>query len=211
MTNIWILLLGPSGVGKTTIAKKVAERDNNIIRTVSYTTRFQRPHEVDGVDYNFITTEMWLKKDNRVDFIANARVGYCYYGIDKYEVGGLLEEGYDIISSLEPKGLFDIQNTRFKDYILPILVLPESIKDLFNQLNNRQFNVESELFDRVSGWASELNSYKDWDGAVYNDCLEDTVEVIEHVVDIKRENNKHKAEVKDHISELISQINNQDY
>ena len=55
--GMMFVLSSPSGAGKTTLTKKIAENNSNFKISISYTTRKERPNEINGKDYHFITTE----------------------------------------------------------------------------------------------------------------------------------------------------------
>ena len=59
--NIMVILSSPSGVGKTTLTKKICQKFQNFKISVSHTTRSPRSNEVDGVDYHFITNDEFQK------------------------------------------------------------------------------------------------------------------------------------------------------
>ena len=78
--NIMIILSSPSGVGKTTLTKKIQQKFNNIKISVSHTTRLPRSNEVNGVDYHFVTKKEFeaLIKENQ--FYEYAKIYENYYG-----------------------------------------------------------------------------------------------------------------------------------
>ena len=59
--NIMVILSSPSGVGKTTITKKIQQKYQSFKISVSHTTRSPRSNEVDGVDYHFVSNEKFEK------------------------------------------------------------------------------------------------------------------------------------------------------
>ena len=68
-----VILSSPSGVGKTTLTKKIQQKYPNFKISVSHTTRSPRSNEVDGVDYHFVTKEKF--KDLIISKIPSARLG----------------------------------------------------------------------------------------------------------------------------------------
>ena len=65
-----IVISAPSGTGKTTIVKELINTNENLIASVSYTTRKKRANEVDGKDYNFISSELFCSTDISLDFVG---------------------------------------------------------------------------------------------------------------------------------------------
>ena len=78
--NIMVILSSPSGVGKTTITKKIHQKYPTFKISVSHTTRLPRSNEVNGVDYNFITSNEFEKLINEKKFYEYAKIFDNYYG-----------------------------------------------------------------------------------------------------------------------------------
>ena len=78
--GLLIVISGPSGVGKGTVLKSVFENDDNLVYSVSCTTRDPRPGETDGVEYHFISKEMF--QDNILNGKMLEYASYCdnFYG-----------------------------------------------------------------------------------------------------------------------------------
>ena len=81
--NIMVILSSPSGVGKTTLTKKLQQKYQNINISVSHTTRSPRSNEVDGVDYNFVSKKKFEEMINQNEFYEYAKIFENYYGTSK--------------------------------------------------------------------------------------------------------------------------------
>lgn len=89
-----IIISGTTCAGKGTVIKKLLESHNDIVLSTSYTTRPKREHEIDGVDYYFVSTEEFEKKIANDEFLEYAKVQYgAYYGTPKKEVIEKLNTG----------------------------------------------------------------------------------------------------------------------
>ena len=77
--NIMVILSSPSGVGKTTLTKKIQQKYRNFKISVSHTTRLPRSNEVDGVDYHFISHEKFQKLIKNKKFYEYAKIFENYY------------------------------------------------------------------------------------------------------------------------------------
>ena len=84
--NIMVILSSPSGVGKTTLTKKIQQKYNNFKVSVSHTTRPPRSNEVDGVDYNFVSKEKFEELIQKKQFYEYAKIFDNYYGTSKKNV-----------------------------------------------------------------------------------------------------------------------------
>ena len=93
-----IIISGTTCAGKGTVIKKILENHNDIVLSVSYTSRPKREHEIDGVDYYFVTSEEFEKKIENNDFLEYAKVQYgAYYGTPKAEIVEQLNTNFCVV------------------------------------------------------------------------------------------------------------------
>ena len=105
-----IIISGTTCAGKGTVIKKILENHNDIVLSVSYTSRPKREHEIDGVDYYFVTSEEFEKKIENNDFLEYAKVQYgAYYGTPKAEIVEQLNTGKDVILEIDVQGAKQIK------------------------------------------------------------------------------------------------------
>ena len=101
--KILVILSSPSGVGKTTLTKKIQQKYNNFKISVSHTTRSPRSNEVDGVDYHFVSNEKFKKLINENKFYEYAKIYENYYGTLKENVDKTIKKN-DIIFDIDWQG-----------------------------------------------------------------------------------------------------------
>ena len=82
--NIMVILSSPSGVGKTTLTKKIQQKYHNFKISVSHTTRSPRSNEIDGIDYHFVSKEKFQKLISENKFYEYAKIFENYYGTLKF-------------------------------------------------------------------------------------------------------------------------------
>ena len=119
-----IVISGPAGSGKSTVTKYIRENPEYVF-SISRTTRYTRPGEVDGVDYYFISKEEFQKKLDENDFLEHAE--YCgeFYGTPKSLVYEQIEKGKNVILEIEVDGAMQVKE-RCPDAILIMLLPPAS-------------------------------------------------------------------------------------
>ena len=98
------VLSSPSGVGKTTLTKKLAENNSQFAISISYTTRKPRPNEIDGKDYYFVTQEEFDALIKKNDFYEFANIFDNNYGTHKETVIKLLSQGKDVLFDIDWQG-----------------------------------------------------------------------------------------------------------
>lgn len=198
--NLHLIISGPAGVGKSTIVKELLQRNPNMRRVITYTTRAPRPGEVDGVDYHFVSTEKFLKMTN--NFVEHQVIHGNLYGTARQDIIDLLKDGYDIVTVTDIKGY-----KRFKEMYkntacgCGIFIYPESIDDMVSRLINRRTETTEELITRLHTSLEEYAEAKNYDYAVMSenlsknpDAVKNTVDIIEKIVeahlwDIRRQKN----------------------
>ena len=96
-TGLMIVLSSPSGVGKTTLTKKLAENNSQFVISISYTTRKPRPNEINGKDYHFVTSKEFNDLIKKNDFYEHAEIFDNFYGTHKKTVNELLSKKKDVL------------------------------------------------------------------------------------------------------------------
>ena len=81
--NIMVVFSSPSGVGKTTITKKIQQKYHSFKLSVSHTTRTPRSNEINGVDYHFISKKKFEELIDKNEFYEYAKIFDNYYGTQK--------------------------------------------------------------------------------------------------------------------------------
>tara|TARA_B100000427_G_C15491100_1_gene587654 strand:+ start:318 stop:950 length:633 start_codon:yes stop_codon:yes gene_type:complete len=169
--GMMFVLSSPSGAGKTTLTKKLAENNNNFKISVSHTTRKPRPNEIDGKDYHFISKEEFdsLVKTNK--FFEHAIIFNHQYGTMKEPVIKYMSEGKDVLFDIDWQGTQQLK--RNKDIsIITFFILPPNIKVLRNRLLNRHEGQEKIIEQRMIKFNDEISHWNEYNYIVVNDDLE---------------------------------------
>jgi len=203
--GMMFVLSSPSGVGKTTLAKKLAENNSQFAISISYTTRKPRPNEIDGKDYYFVTQEKFdvlIKKNNFYEF---ANIFDNNYGTHKETVIKLLSQGKDVLFDIDWQGTLQLKKITNLN-IVCIFILPPNIKILRDRLLNRHKGQEKLIEKRMNKFNEELSHWNQYNYVVTNDDLNICYEKIKSIIASEKKGirqNQNYKEIKKEIDSLI--------
>ena len=179
-----IVISAPSGCGKSEMRKRLIDRNENIVYSISATTRKPREGEADGVDYFFMTEKDFVEKIDNDDFLEYARYGNNCYGTLKEYVFSQMEQGKDVILEIEVEGAMQIREA-YPNAVL-VFILPPSIAELRRRLDGRGTETEEEKEIRTKAALREITSAYKYDYIVVNDDLDKAVLDLENVIEGER-------------------------
>ena len=169
MKNI-IVISAPSGAGKTTLCSELQRRKPHIKFSVSCTTRPKRDHEVDGVNYHFLSENEFMDKVQNNEFIEFENVHGYFYGTLRKTLEDALTEQKMILFDVDVNGAMTIKSN-YSDNTCTIFILPPSLDDLKKRLIQRDSETEERINKRLERTAQEME-YKDkFDACIINDDL----------------------------------------
>ena len=173
------VMSGPSGTGKGTICK-VLQNDENVFLSVSSTTREQRPGEVQGVTYNYISLNDFQSMISQGQMLEWATYDGNFYGTPKTTVQKMLDEGKNVILEIDVQGAFKVKEI-FPETIM-IFVLPPSMKELKKRLIERGREGEEHIVARMRVAMCELELAARYNYVIINDDLSKCVEEVRDII-----------------------------
>ena len=203
--GMMFILSSPSGAGKTTLTKKIAENNSNFKISISFTTRKARPNEINGKDYHFVTTEKFnsLVKEN--NFFEYANIFDNYYGTHKKTVLELLSKGKDVLFDIDWQGTQQLK--KISDLsVVTIFILPPNIHVLKERLLNRHKGQEKLIQKRMNKFNEEVSHWNEYNYVVVNDDLNKCYENILNIITSEKKGiaqNQNLNEIKKKVEELI--------
>ena len=171
--GILFVLSSPSGAGKTSIARYILDKDKNIKLSVSLTTRKKRKNEIAGIDYDFISKDVFETKIKNNFFLEWATVFGNYYGTSREKVQKTLQEGNDVLFDIDWQGTQQLSDNKDFD-LVTIFILPPSKTVLEKRLNNRAQDSKIEVIKRMSQASDEISHYMEYNYIVINNNLEES-------------------------------------
>lgn len=177
-----IIIVAPSGTGKSTLIKRLKEEFRDLHWSVSFTTRPMREGEVDGKHYFYISRDEFLKKKDQGDFIEWAEVHGNYYGTSLGFVSSKVNNGYSLLFDLDVQGA-DNMKDEFGDEAKAIFIAPPSIQALEERLKGRGTDSEDVIKLRLENAKGELARRDHYDFVVVNDQLDKAYSDLKKVVE----------------------------
>ena len=182
--NIMVILSSPSGVGKTTITKKIQQKYTSFKISVSHTTRSARSNEVEGVDYHFVDKEEFEKLLNNNKFYEHAKIFDNYYGTLKKNVDENIKEN-DILFDIDWQGTKQLsQHTELN--LLKIYLITDNKDELKKRLIKRNQNSKEEVDLRFKSFDDDIKHWNDYDYIVINKNLDVCFKQIEEIIRINK-------------------------
>lgn len=183
--GILIVVSGPSGCGKSTVDNMLISKRQNIIMSVSDTTRAKRDGETDGIDYNFITKEEFEKNIESNKYLEYAKVhSNKYYGTPCNFVNKKLKEGIDVILEIDIEGARKIKEKR-SDAVF-IFIMPPSMEILKSRLVGRKTETKEQVVERFKTAYKEINEVSKYNYVIVNDKVEDSVKRMSSIIDAEK-------------------------
>lgn len=181
LSNGFLLVLsGPSGSGKGTVSKELMSRRDDIVFSVSATTRKSRTGEVDGVNYFFKDKAEFIRMQEQNEFLESAFVHNNYYGTPKSFVMEQIEKGEIVLLEIDVQGALQVKKN-YKNAVF-IFLLPPTMDELRNRIIKRGTETPEDINRRFENAFKELDFVGEYDFFVVNDKVENAVKDIESII-----------------------------
>ncbi len=159
--GVMVILSSPSGAGKTTLVKLIAEsKDFNI--SISHTTRKPRVSEINGKDYYFTSNEKFQEMIKKNEFLEYAKVFNNFYGTTRSPVIEKLKNGKNVIFDIDWQGTEQIKTKKLEYKLITFFVLPPSRKALFDRLSNRDMKDKLTVELRMKEFTKDVLNWKNY-------------------------------------------------
>lgn len=173
-----VVISGPSGVGKSTLIKRLLRHEQRRL-AVSATTRLPRPGEVEGVHYRFMRRDEFEAMQQRGLLLETAEVHGNFYGTPEAEVSPWLEKGVTVILDVDTQGYRAIKQ---RMTVTGIFVKPPSMENLEERLRQRGTESEEKLRRRLEHGRPEMSCAGEYDHVIVNDDVDRAAQEVEHIL-----------------------------
>ncbi|MGE5380285.1 MAG: guanylate kinase [Methylocystaceae bacterium] len=182
--GILFVVSGPSGVGKGTINTRVVERTNNLMFSVSVTTRSARTGETNGKEYFFVSREEFAALRDQDELLEWALVYNNWYGTPRKFVYEQLETGHDVLLEIDIQGAMQVKQ-RYPEGVF-VFIAPPSQEELCNRITGRGKDKPEDIARRLAEYPEEIKCYVDYDYLVVNDEVEKATAKVLAIVEAER-------------------------
>ena len=203
--GLMLVLSSPSGAGKTSICKKLLQQDTGLVLSVSATTRKRRPGEVEGKDYQFLSTQEFESRINKSQFLEYAKVFGNYYGTPAQLVEKTLKSGVDVLFDIDWQGTQQLK-ARARQDLVSVFILPPSIKELEKRLFKRAQDTSEVVANRMSKSAGEMSHYPEYDYVIINHDLDKSVQQVQSILCAERSRRERQIGLVDFVKYLRAQL-----
>ncbi|MEM9468540.1 MAG: guanylate kinase [Pseudomonadota bacterium] len=186
--GLMYVLSSPSGAGKTTITRALLKDNDNLIISVSATTRPRRAGEVQSQDYYFVDIPEFNNMVDNGEMLEHAKVFGHYYGTPKAPVEEALAQGKDVIFDIDWQGTQQLREMA-RDDLVTVFILPPSARELEQRLRNRSkdtLETETQIRDRMSKANDEMTHYSEYDYVLINSDIEHATKQAQMILDAER-------------------------
>lgn len=198
-----LIVSAPSGAGKTSLIKALMEQDQRVEVSVSHTTRPQRPGEVEGVNYFFISTETFHEMREAGAFFESAEVFGHFYGTSLTQLEARLSDGADVILEIDWQGAQQVRR------LLPdsawLFILPPSLEALKSRLQARGQDEEDTIDLRMRAARDEMSHWDEADYLIINDQFDVALEALQALVrSLRLRTGQQQSALQDLIEDLLT-------
>jgi len=196
-----LVLSSPSGAGKTTITRRLLERDPSLSLSVSVTTRPPRPGEVDGKDYRFIDRAKFDRMVAEGELLEHAAVfGHCY-GTPRQPIEAAIAAGRDIVTDIDWQGTQQVKAS-LRDDLVTVFILPPTNAALEARLRTRAQVSDAVVAQRMAKSSEEMSHWPEYGYVIVNDDLETSVAQTQSIVTAERLSRDRQVGLADFVTRL---------
>ena len=196
-----VVLSAPSGAGKTTLARMLVDRNDDVVFSISATTRPSRPKETDGVDYHFVDDDTFDRMIEHNKLAEWAVVHGRRYGTPRQEITDAIQQGRTVVLDIDVQGARQVK--KMFPGALMIFVLPPSAQELAERLTGRASEEDLERRRRLSNARKELEAVTEFDYVVVNDELEEAYDEIASIVRSEWARSARLKDLENHVQAMI--------
>ena len=188
---VLLVLSGPSGVGKTTVAQRLLSRNDHLARVVTCTTRAPREGEMNGVDYHFLGKVEFLRRVESEEFLEHAEVYGKLYGTMKSSVCEMLASGLDVLLVNDVQGAMAIramadQDIKLNEALTTVCLMTNGVNELRKRLKMRNEDDLEAIEERLAIAEAEMEQKDCFDHVVVSETKDADWKRLQAIYDLAK-------------------------
>lgn len=200
--GVMLVISSPSGAGKSTLASMLISEFEDVVLSVSATTRDIRPGEVDGKHYHFLSHAEFEQRIGEDDFLEWAQVFDHYYGTPRADTEARLRDGQDVIFDVDWQG-GDALHDQMPNDVVSVFVLPPSIEALRERLAARPGSTDEMVERRMRDARHEIRHWRRYDYCIINDSLHGAYAELKSILLTERLKRLRQTHLDHHVRDLL--------
>lgn len=200
--GLMLVLSSPSGAGKTTLSRRLLDVEQDLMMSVSATTRPPRPGEEDGRDYFFLSPERFEAMIGEDAFLEHAQVFGNRYGTPREFVERTLGNGRDILFDIDWQGT-QILHQKMRDDLVRVFILPPSIDELHRRLKERNQDSDEVVARRMAKAAGEISHWAEYDYVLINRDLNSCLTQLRAILQAERLRRSRRPQLAGFVNALL--------
>ena len=182
------VIAAPSGAGKTTLAKKLVEKNPSLTFSISYTTRKQRSTEEHGRDYFFVNEDTFNSLKEKGELLESATVFDNHYGTSRSQVEEHIARGNHVLLEIDWQGAQQVRASM--PGCVSIFIMPPSRRELERRLRGRKTDSDEVIKRRLRDALGDMSHWHDFDHVIINDDLDQAVDNLQAIIEGEGRNSR---------------------
>ncbi|MEM8772859.1 MAG: guanylate kinase [Pseudomonadota bacterium] len=183
--GLMFILSSPSGAGKTTLADRMLKKEDQMVLSISATTRPRRPGEAHGQDYYFVSEDEFFRMRDEGELLEWANVFGYYYGTPRSLVEDTLRQGKDVLFDIDWQGAQQLDEVAGED-VVKVFILPPSREELERRLRRRAQDTEEVVQKRMAKADAEISHWAEYDYVIVNYDLDESEQLLSAILFAER-------------------------
>lgn len=202
--GLLLMVVAPSGVGKTSLTRRLVADHNDLHLSISATTRAPRPGEHDGRDYHFVSEESFLAMKAKDEFLESANVYGNYYGSPRKPIMQALDRGESVLFDIDFQGAMKVHAQAGEDSVL-VYILPPSLAEMSRRLHARSQDSEEVIHRRLARAKDEVAAWEQFDYVILNDDFDRAYADLAHIYHAERQKRSRNPWIGDLVADLLKE------
>ena len=202
--GLLLMVVAPSGVGKTSLTRRLVADHNDLHLSISATTRSPRPGEHDGRDYHFVTHDKFQGMIGDDAFLEWAEVYGNHYGSPRGPIMEALDRGESVLFDIDFQGAMKVHAQLPDDSVL-IYVLPPSLAEMSRRLHARSQDSEEVIAKRLARAKDEVAAWERFDYVILNDDFDKAYSDLAHIYHAERQKRARNPWIGNLVGDLLQE------